>query len=191
MKLGAYKISNLTDARYFSAQGASFMAFEADQLDVHAIGAMKDWLDGVQTTLQITPQMELEEVWSLLDQLKMNHILADFDPKYADWEPYLPELQWTYILTDPKSLSEAAMTDATAFVIPHSMLAILNKKEASGVLARTFLEVNSEFNPGQAALIELGAKGIMLQGGIEEKVGYKSYEALDEILSQYDHFLYQ
>ena len=53
MKIKASKIENLTDARYFAAQGVEYLGFdltniEENQEKYRTIHAIKEWVEGVQ-----------------------------------------------------------------------------------------------------------------------------------------------
>jgi len=184
MKVIATDIANLTDARYFAAWGVEGMAYSIDPAANGALTGKKlkeivDWVEGPATMLKMEglelPE-NLAEIQSLIsvDEVIIGPFiertfLSDFKKVYriCTLEDDTHDEQ-ALILTFPHPIRK--VTEAQR----HMMKVLTANKE---------VYLDAVFKADDLDQIKaLGFAGIIVKGGEEEKVGYKSYEELDEIL---------
>ncbi|MEM9544599.1 MAG: hypothetical protein AAGA77_01430 [Bacteroidota bacterium] len=184
MRIIATDINNLTDARYFAAWGAEGMAFTIDSnasgsLSGKQLKEIVDWVEGPDTMVKI----EGLEIPDSLEEVKatiyINSIIVGpfidvdnlpaFDKVYRictledGWQD-----QKHLVLTLPFEVGKISSEQKS------KIKSLTSEKEV-------FLDAN--FNASDLdEITKLGFAGIILKGSKEEKVGYKSYDQLDEIL---------
>lgn len=207
-KIKAGSITNLTDARYFAAREVEWLGFDfsvgSDSYIAPAqMLAIKEWVDGVKfvgefnlesvsdirsaiTTLQldavqismVSPEetlRELVEEISVIKEIVPNYYQNDEDledlfkstpPGVAYFVLNLEKNGFTW--TDIKSGTPFTLKGITSICEQYPVLLALN------------------FRPGKVTEIldHLPIRGLHLTGGDEEKVGFKSFDDLDEILDR-------
>lgn len=183
MKIIATDITNLTDARYFAAWGVDMMCYNIDtdtegSLSISQFKEITEWVEGPLTGIKIsglsvpetmtTEGLDIKNV-IISPFIEKSDLPASVDNVYRictieeGWQDD-PKL----ILTIPKSVDQ------------------LTEKESANI--KTIAEGREVFLDGifkasdLATIEKLGVTGIVLKGGDEEKVGYKSFDELDEVL---------
>ena len=203
-KVKASSVTNLTDARYFAAWEVHWLGFDLDphserHLSPKAFEAIREWVDGVEITGEFNLQSP-EEIREAVEVLQLDAVqagpliglealtrlelavplikelipepgrpLADLQGTFSDYAPhvrlFLLDLlkggwSWEKLQADPK-----AHADLTELAGQYPLLLALDLPPAA---VNAFLE-------------EIHAEGLAVQGGEEEKVGYKSFDELDEL----------
>lgn len=184
MRIIATDIANLTDARYFAAWGVEAMAYNIEpsatgSLTSAQLNEIVNWVEGPDVIIK----MEGLQVPENLTEVK-----AAIDVQGVIIGPYieageLPVFENVYRIC---SLEDGGQdSDHLILSFPFEIGKISNQQKEK-ILTMTggkevFLDANfTASDLGQIA--ELGFVGIILKGGEEEKVGFKSYDELDEIL---------
>ncbi|MBX2874747.1 MAG: hypothetical protein KTR30_21670 [Saprospiraceae bacterium] len=204
-RVKASSITNLTDARYFAAWEVEWLGFNlnlgsADYIEPHLVKAIKEWVDGVKIIgeFDLSSADHINEMVQALGldgaQLGMFTAIETFqDLEYATtlFKEIVVEKE-----TTETSIREH-MTDfapyVKAFVLNfeknHITLpdlgagAKLNKEELI-LLCKSFpVLINMPIDAVELADLmgELSPLGLSVKGGAEEKVGYKSFDELDEL----------
>lgn len=189
VKIKASSITNLTDARYFAAMLVDFLGFQLDlshdqRISPEEFHGIKAWVEGPQIVAQVgkTPAKLLQEVYST----------DDFDLVSCDNDnPDFPHPETIYTYTPP-SLQELAHQEFKKGRIYQLDLTSLDEPQIySGRLlpdlcAQHSLFISAPSHDGHIRKLieEIQPYGISVQGGAEEKVGFKSYEELDVFFDQ-------
>ena len=201
-KIKASCIRNLTDARYFAARQVDFLGFDLstlaeERLSLAEIKEIKDWIEG-PTFVGEMDLLDISKAREIIDFLSLEIIQAGmFTPmEYLNGLGNLSIIKEVVIEPNTSFLEiskhlEKYFNYTDFFLLDFSKNNItweqLRKTDALADLSKIcqqyqiFLNIN--FNP--SAMTELLEKinlfGLSLQGGDEEKTGYKSFEKLDEI----------
>ncbi|MFT4667048.1 MAG: phosphoribosylanthranilate isomerase [Polaribacter sp.] len=198
-------ITNLTDARYFAARGAQFLSFNLEQgatlgISSEKTAAIKEWVEGPSFigVFQITP---LEDIRFLVERLNLHMVqvgpfislddlrnnpigiplvreviieqLNDFSTLSNELETLSSFFDYILINFEKNGIAWSAIReDSTVFTM-------LKNWSADSKL---ILAIAHDPSETQEILDELNPNGLYLQGGEEEKVGFKSFDDLDEIL---------
>ncbi|MEM9849051.1 MAG: hypothetical protein AAF847_14290 [Bacteroidota bacterium] len=192
----ASAINNLTDARYFAAREAKYLCFNIGVTDANTIAAIKAWVDGVEIVVAFDIQ-DLSQIVEAADFLELSILqLGSFYtnadakqfskyrlikelivPEASEWDRFTNELAAAatthdYLLLDFhkngirwKDLSPIQIQKIRTWCQQHSI-----------ILSLIFQADDTD------AVLNLGASCLDLKGSEEEKVGYKSFEELDDIL---------
>ena len=191
MKVIATDIANLTDARYFAAWGVEAMAYNidssgSDSLSMAQLKEITDWVEGPETMIKMEGLAIPDNLEEVNNNLEIHgaiigpFIEADTLPSFNKVLRICTiEDGWQdadqLILTYPSAINNAS--DQT-------------KEQIKSINEGKEVYLDASFTANDLDLItSLGFSGIILKGGAEEKVGFKSYEDLDEILETiYDNF---
>lgn len=209
-KIIAGGITNLTDARYFAAREVEWLGFNLspgsdNYIDPTQMVAIKEWVDGVKIVgaFQLGSAEEISSAATELglDAVQLSMITPDETVRAVTSElPIIKEIVPDYYQNDEdlKELFTAVPKGVTYFLLnleknsftwqdiqagsPFSLAAIQDICRQYPVL----LALN--FKPAELTeiLAQLPIKGLHLTGGDEEKVGFKSFDDLDEILDLLD-----
>lgn len=171
IEIVALNITNLTDARYFAARGASwiFYALRSEE-DIPRIKAISAWIDGPRHGLSFKQDTQEQLIRFAIDQLHPEGII--YNDALA-----LPGIRNFYI-TDAlhqvwpdkeKILRVASLDDSCSglWTYPES-------------LDLSLIEGLTKNNPA----------GIVLSGSKEDQTGIKNYDLYDEILDMLDSINY-
>lgn len=201
-KIIAGGIANLTDARYFAAWNVDFMAFslEGDEnasLQASTIYAIKEWVEGPKFLGEFTLQT-VEEIIEIVKVLKLDGVVAG--PFYS-----LQSIQdLGQIPVYKKIVVEAGINSVNleaelAVFSPHVSGFILDftaaginytsLKGSHSLSATNLKDLCNKFNiylnidaqsENISELIEtVSPTGLLLMGGEEEQVGFKSFDDMD------------
>ena len=168
-KVIAQNITNLTDARYFAAWGVDYLSFNnipdsEYHINNEKIAEIKEWVEGPKCLIE-TQSLDMDEVG---DGFILSNIFSSlpivkesfFRIEFEDIIKGLP---------GGKYISPINSSQLDSFVK-------LNKEELLGL--DLYFDIS---NIGFSDLEPIKDYGIVIQGGEEEKVGVKSFEALDEL----------
>ncbi len=203
-KVKANSITNLTDARYFAAWEVEWLGFNLDtgtQTTVlpQFVNAVKEWVDGVKIVGEFGMQSG-EEIHTAIEMMNLDAVQIGMFTGVND----IINLKDTPIIKEiviDESLSEKALKEILNQFAPFCESFLLNFDKTGiswedlknskymdfnylkGICLKYpilfSLDVNAENI--EAILESLKPIGINLKGGEEEKIGFKSFDELDEI----------
>lgn len=181
----ATEVTNLTDARYFAAWGVDAMSFCIDPhhdtfMAAEAIKEIIDWVEGPRY-LSYIPSIDIDA--SVAETHKSIGLDGVMIGAYTDSNAAIdvsPRVYQEYFLTENTQPVEESLliVKLNAELSQDRQIELLNALAESN-------EVYVDGIQGKDQLDELlkktSIKGIVLRGGAEEKVGFKSYDELDEL----------
>lgn len=202
-RIKAGQITNLTDARYFAARGVSWLGFQLDaggegHVSPQMFSAIKEWVEGplfvgtfgASTAAEIIESAEILK----LDMIQVGLFSGLDDLKQIENIPIIKEIviQEPSDLTHLESELEAYNTVVDSFLLDFGKNGITwkmlqSQPDTVGLLAkfcknfRIILSIVSKPEQIVEIIEELNPLGFNFVGGDEEKVGFKSFEDLDEI----------
>lgn len=200
IKVKAGQINNLTDARYFAAWEVDWLGFNLDASRAKPISildfkAIKEWVDGVEIVAEfgVTP---FDEIVAIMNELQINTlqlngniherelkelkemgytIIKTFDlSDRTTWATIENRLAHDSLIIDYLLLDFGALT-ATTLLEEHA--ALLKKWCKKYPI---ILDIDVEASEIDRLVDTLNPLALGVKGGEEEKVGFKSYDELDE-----------
>ncbi len=182
-KVIASSIANLTDARYFAAWGVDAMGFnlnlgEPDSISAASALAIKEWVSGPLFIGEFNGLQSKEEIDTLISELNLDAVqLGPFAPK--DWAFEIPVYR-TLLQVETSTYTEGPIILKSETPLSSQQIISLLEQLPENHLTYIDFPLNTEdlLSIIQENLIE----GIVLKGGAEEKVGFKSFDELDEIM---------
>lgn len=207
-KVKASAITHLTDARYFAAWEATWLGFHlspgsAESVDARLVSTLREWVDGVSicgeyslaTAEEVLAAQELLQLDAVqlgmltpLDTLvqlkgKLELIQEVVVEAYADideLETWLKERHDSvdyFLLNFSKGgLQYPDLQDGTPLSI--------NRLAKWTALFPILLDLPLEGTSPNEVLATMPLQGFAVQGGAEEKVGYKSFDELDDFFTE-------
>ena len=179
-KIYASSISNLTDARYFSAMGVDYMGFDLDvMMDKHNhLKEMISWIEGPiivgeTNTYNADGLNDLKTIgikhWSVGRYFNLSMTFEDQLIRRLDVGSMsnLNEEEWCALYID-KIYTALTKTEV-------ERISDLCQK------CKTFIHLPFEAKDLESIITSINPFGIIVLGGEEEKPGYKSYEEMDEV----------
>lgn len=205
-KILAGSITNLTDARYFAAMGVEWMGFNLNPGDDSflpplQVQAIKEWVEGPAILGEFNLQ-SVEEINKLTQDLELDGIqlgmFSTLDTLQA-LETDLPVIK--EIIVEPNA-SRGSIDGVLQDFGPHVQFFLLDfsKNNWTSEALEEGAEINwayiQQLCERYSILLHLGfdaqtilsimedldQSGLKVVGGTEEKVGYKSFDELDELL---------
>ena len=183
MKIIATDISNLTDARYFAAWGVDMMCYNIDpdtegSLSIPQFKEITEWVEGPMTGIKISG-LAIPE--SLSDEgIGIKNVIIS---PFIDKSDLPTTIENVYRIC---TLDEGWQDDDKLVLTLSKAVDQLSEAEVGAIKTiSTDKEVYLDgiFKASDLENIEsFGVMGIILKGGDEEKVGYKSFDELDEVL---------
>jgi len=195
-KVKADSITNLTDARYFAAAGVEWLGFSINAAaSLDDIQTIIEWVDGVKIILEFGEVLSAAD-YEAIEKLHPDFIQVNIQCNLDDLHEPIPVIK----TINPAQMDMEALTelleenveDAAGFVIdlcdytwedlqtgnaisPTDLEKIINGYSC-------LLKLNFSSKNINEVIEKLQPDGICIEGGTEEKVGYKSFEPLDELL---------
>ena len=211
-KVKASSISNLTDARYFSAWGVEWLGFNfdegsADYIPPQNMHAIRDWVDGVKIVGEFSyhsPAEILEMAQTLqLDAIQTApftpiHHLEECKEQFPILQEWVIDAQQTE--ADIKQQLKSAQPFVEHFLLDFQRNSITWESIESGKflsasilssICETFsclISIELAANSLNHVLETINPAGLALRGGAEEKVGFKSFDKLDELFEALEVF---
>jgi len=184
MKIIATDIANLTDARYFAAWGVEGMAFNmdpsaSDSMTIDQVKEIVDWVEGPDTMIKMEGLDVLENLGEIQSKVDVRGVIVG---------PFID----TATLSNFDKIYRICSLEGD--VNDHEHLILLlpfdfdkistdQKEKIKSITSGREVFLDANFTSSHLDEIgNLGFTGIILKGGEEEKVGFKSYDELDEIL---------
>ncbi len=205
MQTIANEISNLTDARYFSAMGVEWMQYSMDSASEAAINptvlnGIKAWVEGPKTIVDLGLESP-ETIKNLAESLDIDSFSLPMFYPIEDLEQLGGitifqklviskdlKLEWTNWVKNRAdflshlhldfAINKFSWKNIMSGESPMDLATLINlQSNYSCFLSLWGLEA-SDINDLRTRLPNIG---LVLKGGEEEKVGFKSYDELDEI----------
>lgn len=185
IKIKISKVSNLTDARYFTAMGVDYLGFCCNigaelYCAPSKIKEITDWVEGPAFVLEMDGWQSEQEIMEIIDtglgQALHFGAFEAYNPNFS-----LPVFK-DFIL---ENLMGADFKNVDFPVIrtdkPFKSLTSseINLIQATMKENKVFLDVQFDTETFEEMLHTLPAYGLILRGGQEEKTGFKSFEQLD------------
>lgn len=204
-RVKASSITNLTDARYFAAWEVEWLGFNlnigaADYIEPHLVKTIKEWVDGVK----IVGEFDLSSADHINEMAQALNLdgaqLGMFTPLETFQELEYATTLFKEIVVEKGTNEEEIRNHMTDFA-PYVKAFVLNfekndlgmadlengrglRKEELILLCKSFpILISMPVSSAELAdvLVEAAPLGISVKGGAEEKVGYKSFDELDEL----------
>ncbi len=187
IKIKASKVSSLTDARYFAAAGVDYLGFCCNigtelYCSPSKIREITAWVEGPEFVLELDGWQSEEEVHTII-QSELGQALhfgafAHYKKSFG-----LPIFQ-DFILENIGE-SDFSVVDFPVIRSDRSWN-LLEPKEIENIknlcaLKHVFLDLPFSLAEWNQLYAEIPVHGIIVRGGEEEKTGFKSFEALDEL----------
>ncbi|NNE30587.1 MAG: hypothetical protein HKN16_13185 [Saprospiraceae bacterium] len=203
-KIKASQISNLTDARYFAAWGVDWLGFSVQPgssgyIDPTTLTGITSWIEGPDIVAEFDLE-ESEQIKTVAEKLEINCLqLGHFFPQ-EDLQK-LASFDIIQKLVINEELGEVAVNQfiesraawAKTFLLDFEVggYSFQDLRENNCPLSHDFIRdlvkrhsclLQISIRPDDIPpILELGSLGLSLKGGSEEKVGYKSFDELDEL----------
>jgi phosphoribosylanthranilate isomerase len=168
-------VTNLTDARYFAAWHVDYIVFncnvgEDTYVNPEQLTEIKEWIEGPKFLGNFNGLAPVEEIEERVEQLGLDGlVLGHFTP-----EATLKNIDAEHLFIQKKIVDSSSPISAQTILSSDAIdyKNHLNKQcylDISGL----DLDIVKEIIPASC--------GLVLRGGDEEKVGFKSYDFLDEV----------
>lgn len=195
-KVFASNISNLTDARYFAAWEVEWLGFQLatehpDYLSPQTIKVIKEWVEGPKIA-GIFNTETLDNIQQVAEFLELDALVV---PMEAPVNELAEQLQRPIIVEVPiRSSQDLVDLDFRLADLGENVSYFLINFEENPLnwIGESFKPICDRYPilialpPLQATqlatlLDELHPAGLQLKGSTEEKVGFKSFDELDEL----------
>lgn len=188
-KIIACSVANLSDARYFAALGVDYLGFElglsGQTIGLDYIKEMKGWVEGPTFVGQFSG---LEETNLINDQMVAAGLEGVYLGPYAESVEALSKYEIFQEVIIREALTNKSGIDFYILKDDSPVDAwpegLLQKARDFCKSNKVFLDIPFESRNIISILDTIHPYGIILRGGEEEKVGFKSYEDLDAIFEQ-------
>lgn len=203
-KVKASSITNLTDARYFAAWEVEWLGFNFNLGDDTYIApqemkAIKEWVDGVK----FVGEFGLQSVENIIDAVKLLELDAvqlgafstttDLQVLHQQDITLFKEVVITEQSAWPtiEQLLEEQSTFVAYFLLDFSKNgmkwedmddAAVQQLQALSKKYPVLISIGGSASDFEKMLDTTAIEGISVQGGEEEKVGFKSFDELDDLL---------
>lgn len=202
-KVKASSVTNLTDARYFAAWETEWLGFNLNTgseyyIQPNTMKAIKEWVDSVKVVGEFDLQ-EAEEILAAADMLELDAVqvgtFSSQETLQALYEQEVPVIKEVVVQDTGEFGAITAQLQAQEVWVSHFLFDF----QKNGItwpdllkdglpelkdIAQTYpilvaMDVSAE--QLETMLEELPINGISVRGGAEEKVGYKSFDELDDL----------
>ncbi len=198
----ASQISNLTDARYFAAWDVNWLGFnlnpEAEsRLSAVEMKAIKEWVEGPKMIGEFGNLNDKDQLISAVSVLELDGIqvgmfteidvLEGLEKVYVIQEWVLEkasDLEWMEEkLAERKECVNSFLLNLSTNGIELDLLDEAGRTLLKKLCSEFNIILNANIKPEQLDFIqnELNPEGISVTGGEEEKVGFKSFDELDDL----------
>lgn len=172
MKVVAGDITNLTDARYYSAwhiEALVYVLEDDSEASMQKLKEIVNWVEGPKPVLGIDMLKNIN-LGEVLNELNIKGVMTSSEALYGTD---------SYILRDSFDL-------VTGTKAPQILDFQLNSAEINLLKThsgKAFVTIeNNDVELIKELYIQYSHIGLYLKGGPEEKVGYKSYDIIDDLL---------
>jgi len=185
IKILAADIENLTDARYFAAWGVEWLCFYISKKDLGAQGIekyreIKEWLEGPGFGARFERGITPEEMLEFAGSVGLDAIITDINR--AEAISSFPVQLRIILETENRAELEDSPYEMVIYRISQS-----NWMDTTRDLPEDY-EIFLDMDLNLADLDQFMEKpvssGLVLRGGEEEKIGFKDFDVLDELLEK-------
>ncbi len=180
IKIIASSISNLTDARYFAAKIVDAISFDLSKVQRDEYFAIKDWVEGVAILLETDEEindLEIHEadgiIYHVNEEIQENDVLAS-----------------STIVSGSKDLLDS-LPHKTGHILRNHDWNLLTPTEKKATIEfafehKCYLDLSIPLQELESIINEGKLYGLVCRGGDEEKVGFKSFDELDDMFDLLD-----
>jgi phosphoribosylanthranilate isomerase len=189
-KVFAKSITNLTDARYFAAMGVDYLGFELsdennDFVDIEFLKRVREWIEGPSVIGCVKGNESVNHLTKLMVDGELDGLYFEGVPNDEILRAFESKKLFIELLPDQLSNID---TSSYKIVLNNVMAlkAMADKPDLyEGLVKMDRLFLTGDFNPDffNSSLFKL-KPGLVLMGSEEEKLGFKSFEDLDEIFER-------
>lgn len=209
-KIKASSVTNLTDARYFAARGVEWLGFDFQAGSQNFIeevkaAAIKEWLEGVKyigefgfvnqasTVFHTASQLQLDAIEvNMLVEWELVEALGVQTPVFREYVVAAQE-DFGALAQQLEVFSGAVLAtilnfNKNAWTWAH----VLGQQQALAALCRqnpVYLALDLAPEELQECVALFEPEGLVVTGGQEEKIGVKSFDALDEWFDAFDDLM--
>ncbi len=203
-KIIASNISNLTDARYYAAWLVDWLGFDLrrasqNKMALEEVKAMKEWVEGPEIVGELE-LLDFEEGKGIIDYLELKAIqVGMFTPvaylqslsipttikeviieKNASYETIQKHLDQYFEVVDYFLFDFAKNGWTWADLMKNQAF---NASHLHQICQKMNVLLRIQATPSETAAIltNIQPVGLSIRGGVEEKIGYKSFEEVDEL----------
>ena len=193
----AFGITHLTDARYFAAWEARYLCFPigTDGISPDYFHAIREWVEGPICTPQLGGDAGENQLPELQAGAALTHVMVDYGNGFTPPPgtvptviTRLPVAGYQSALDLQEQLAELrgpVILDFTAGGITWSDL-VDGHPFSTGLLHELVADrevyVRIDLTPDEAVAASEVVPGLAFMGSSEEKVGYKSFDDIDDLL---------
>lgn len=181
MKLIAYDIANLTDARYFAAKGAHMIGFSGELSSIDEVNAIKDWVDVPDFFIKLHESVSAETIWEWSDRTGIENFLVSDLP--IETVNLFPHLNWITFY-NPGQIE--AFDLKNLIFVSYSQIDSFKQHQTTFGSGLEHLEAYLDIsdNLSITTIEDETFSGILISGSEEDEVGVKSYESIDDVLDR-------
>ena len=180
IKIIASSISNLTDARYFAAKLVDALSFDLSKVNRDEYFAIKDWVEGISILI------ETKEEFTDLEIHEADGIIYHRDDDLQDDDV----LASSTIVSGSIDLL-GSLPHQTGHILRNHDWDMLTPTEKKAWIDFAFdhecyLDVSIPLSELEPIINDEKLYGLVCRGGDEEKVGFKSFDELDDMFDLLD-----
>lgn len=181
-KIYASRVTNLSDARYFAAMGVNYLGIPLDTgLKTDTIKELFDWVEGPEFIGEITGIQSLPDLESVVDILELNKMAIN--PFYSD------TISEHFSIIHEIRFENCDISEEEIVLKFQRPILEIDKSEERKLHElidsnRVWLHIEGDYNEINQIIDKYSPHGIVIIGGEEEKVGFKSFDEIDLI---FDH----
>ncbi len=193
----ADKLTHLTDARYFAARGVDTICFSVnddEDIDkaVMSINAIKGWVQGPKIFLR-PGFKDKDEILELCDGIMPDAVVIPFLSEVINKQS-LPCSLFIDFIIESEDFIESGFTLINV-MSPDGIICELRNEKAlhsdwflaflNALTKKLIIFIKLGFeNDNPSFLLSLPISGIAVEGGMEEKIGLKSFDKIDNLLDE-------
>jgi len=175
----ASQVANLTDARYYAAWGVAYMSFnrnqgEATYIPIENLNEIREWVEGPQFLGEFTGLENPEVIEQTVVDENLSGVILG---------PHTPNT--TYKALDVNEQFQECLVDTLPMNPLGPLIIKLAKSDIDSLDIATdhscYLDIVDFDLDTVKKIIEDQKYGLVLRGGEEEKVGFKSFGFLDDV----------
>lgn len=179
LKIKAGNISNLTDARYFAAYGVEWMGFNFKKNDTQALQledakTIKNWIVG-PTIVAEFDKFNPDYIFEITNQLQTNWIQLPIN-EYINDHPKDYNVIYRCDFANIKSISEGSNNMFLSEVHNHNEVEAILKLNSNYIF-----KIVAKFEIQRKIIEKTNLTAIEIEGSEEEKVGLKSFDAINTL----------
>jgi len=183
----ADQLTNLTDARYFAAMGIDYISFNLSPSQPGFVSAgfvkqIGDWLSGPEIIGNFNAFEKDDFITKMIEECTLKGVCLEAfgEHNFINDFPKFP----TFIRLNTEIARQVNVEENSRIILSFQKLeeAVAIKKE---ILSEHQVFLDGPIYPEMIDLaLFSNFHGIVIKGGEEEKIGYKSFDQLDEIFEK-------